>query len=69
MLVLRRLHADANGRDALLLAFNLGTKAATVPLPAAVATGAEPLFAHGGAGLRRAQLHLPPGAALFAPLA
>jgi alpha-glucosidase len=68
VLLLRRLHADANGSDALLLAFNLGTNAATVPLPAAVATGAEPLFTHGGAGIQRAKLHLPPGAVLFAPL-
>jgi alpha-glucosidase len=68
VLVLRRLHADANGRDALLLAFNLGTKAATVPLPVPVATGAEQLFTHGGAASQREQLHLPPGAVLFAPL-
>lgn len=68
VLVLRRRHADANGSEALLLAFNLGTKAATVSLPAPVATGAEPLFTHGGAGIQRAQLHLPPGAVLFALL-
>jgi alpha-glucosidase len=68
VLVLRRLHADANGSDALLLAFNLGTKAATVPLPVPVATGAEPLFTHGGAASQREQLHLPPGAVMFAPL-
>lgn len=69
VLVLRRAHADAGGRDALLLAFNLGASAVHVPLPAAVATGAAPLFTHAGAALHGAQLHLPPGAVLFAPLA
>jgi hypothetical protein len=33
-----------------------------------VATGAEPLFTHGGAASQREQLHLPPGAVMFAPL-
>ena len=38
-------------------------------LPAAVACGAAPLFVHGGATLHGAQLHLPPGAVMVAPLA
>ena len=71
VLVLRRQHADANGRDALLLAFNLGATHASVPLPAAVAAaaGAAPLFTHAGAALHGPQLHLPPGAVLLVPLA
>jgi hypothetical protein len=38
-------------------------------LPAAAAPGAAPLFVHGGAALHGAQLHLPPGAVMVAPLA
>jgi alpha-glucosidase len=69
VLVLRRQHTDARGTDALWLAFNLGASSAMLPLPAAVAPGAKPLFVHGGAALRGAQLHLPPGAVMVAPLA
>ncbi|MFZ4651867.1 MAG: alpha-amylase family glycosyl hydrolase [Rubrivivax sp.] len=69
VLVLRRQHTDARGTDALLLAFNLGASSATLALPAAVACGAAPLFVHGGATLHGAQLHLPPGAVMVAPLA
>jgi alpha-glucosidase len=71
VLVLRRQHIDASSTDALLLAFNLGATPATVGLSAEVAEAAalaDPLFAHGGAALRGAQLHLPPGAVLYVPL-
>jgi hypothetical protein len=69
LLVLRRQHTNAHGTDALWLAFNLGASAATLPMPAAAAPGAAPLFVHGGAALHGAQLHLPPGAVMVAPLA
>ncbi len=69
VLVLRRQHTDAGERDSLLLAFNLGATAITVPLPAAGADSAEPLFTHAGAARHGTQLHLPPGAVLFLPLA
>jgi alpha-glucosidase len=72
VLVLRRHHADADagGTDALLLAFNLGATPAVVPLPPPVSAAAvgAPLFTHAGARLEGAQLHLPSGAVLFAPL-
>ena len=69
VLVMQRQHIEGRHRDALLLAFNLGATAATVALPTAVASGAAPLFNHGGATLRGAQLQLPPGAVLYAQLA
>jgi len=73
VLVLRRQHADANGADALLLAFNLGASPAAVPLPAPIvsAAGVAPLFTHAGAALEgpRPRLHLPPGGVLFTRLA
>lgn len=69
VLVLRRQHTDAGERDSLLLAFNLGATAIAVPLPAAGADSAEPLFTHAGAARHGTQLHLPPGAVLFLPLA
>jgi alpha-glucosidase len=70
VLVLSRQHIGAYGRDALLLAFNLGAAHATVPLPTTVAVAADavPLFTHAGAVLHGARLHLPPGSVLFAPL-
>lgn len=48
---------------ALLLAFSLGATSATMPLHAA---SAAPLVTHAGAAWHGAQLHLPPGAVLFA---
>jgi alpha-glucosidase len=58
--------ADSIPSEALLLAFNLGTAEATIPLPVglAIANGHTPLFVHAGAELKGTHLHLPPGAAL-----
>ena len=57
-------------RDAMLLAFNLGTRPRHgVAERRRGCTSAQPLFSHGGAALHGAQLHLPAGAVLVAPLA
>jgi alpha-glucosidase len=69
VLVLRRRHVDADGSDALLLAFNLGARPAALSLSGATAAGAAPLFVHAGATLDGSQLRLPPGAVLFARVA
>jgi alpha-glucosidase len=74
VLVVRRRLADAaNGpvTDDLLLAFNLGTTDARLPMPeslAASGVSCTPLFTHAGARTDGAFLTLPAGGALFARL-
>lgn len=63
-LVVRRRHRDED----LLLAFNLGDRAARTALPIATAS-IQPLFTHAGAACDGRALDLPAGDALYARLA
>jgi alpha-glucosidase len=67
VLVLRRCQSAEGVDDALCLAFNLGGREASLPLPVALSARA-PLFVHQQALVDGHTLVLPPGAVLFASL-